>query len=1116
MTTGDEDIRARLALFQQIFESVTDWQTLLRVDRGNRFVVVATNRAMNEAMARITGLQPAVIEGHEMEDVFCKLHYTPEQIQFRRSVCEAVVRDKTMRSFLGAPAQPNTSGESAEVSVFPILDQTGECSHLLFSARVVTRRLKAEAELREREERLRLIFNAHQDLQSLFRLEPDGRFINESFNEAAIDYAKQFIADPEEYLERERDEFLRALGAPEHLIEDRLAAWREVAQRGIPMRTNFDVMINPATGHRETGEMTMVPILNREGRCTHLLWTGHLTTERRRVEEELRKRGQDLAEAQRIAHIGSWTWDVEAKSVTWSDEMYRIVGREIQQDAPPLPGFLALIPEEEREHVKKGILDAYRARVGHDIEHRIVRPDGTERFVRTQSSVHLDSAGRALRISGTLHDITEQKLAVLREGARLRRLKQLSELSMMLSGDPATVFDRLVRMIAELFEVPIVEVCEVEGSNLIYRTVYVNGKVTPDAGSCPLDITPCATVAAAGEIRTYAWVQESFPAVPFLREHSADSWCGVPSVDGSGKVVAITCLVDDRPHDYSEEDRQILRVIGQRIATELERARSLASSLRMAEELRENERRLEESQRMAHLGSWYSEDLPGGVMTWSDEVYRIYEIERGTVPLNLELVMARAHPDDHALILKTNGDLARECAHFSEAGEKGDLEPLVVEHIAEHRLVMPDGRVKYVALHGTVKAGTDGKPQMRGTIQDVTERRRAEQEREKLQAQLARAQQMESIGRLAGGVAHDFNNMLTVILGYAAMIKEALPADPSMQLYINEIIKAGSRSKDLTQKLLGFSRRQIIAPVSSNLNELVADLQEPLARLIGEDVELLFNPGKDLWKVLVDPSQINQILLNLIVNARDAMPGGGRLTIDTENADITREYYKLQAGARPGQYVLLSVSDTGVGISEETLPHIFEPFFTTKEKDKGTGLGLATVYGIVQQNGGFVNVSSEPGHGTIFKIYFPREASKTVGEKIVPEEGGKRAGQGKILLVEDDELVRTMTTAALERIGYTPLVAASPEEALELYSRAGSDIRLMLTDVVMPGMNGMQLRDRMRALNPRIKVLFMSGYTSNVIVNHGVLKKGVHFIQKPFSIESLGRQLEEILAADEA
>jgi two-component system, cell cycle sensor histidine kinase and response regulator CckA len=394
---------------------------------------------------------------------------------------------------------------------------------------------------------------------------------------------------------------------------------------------------------------------------------------------------------------------------------------------------------------------------------------------------------------------------------------------------------------------------------------------------------------------------------------------------------------------------------------------------------------------------------------------------------------------------------------------------------------------------------------------DIRERKKAEEEKATLEMELARAQKMESIGRLAGGVAHDFNNMLTVILGYAALIKAGLAPKAKWRREIENIEKAAQHSKDITAQLLTFSRQQMIAPRLVNLNELVADLRQTLSHLIREDIELTFSPSTDLWNVLADPAQVKQILLNLVVNARDAMPHGGKLTIETENVIVSPEDCRFEPGAKPGHYVALSVSDSGVGMSTETLARIFEPFFTTKNRDQGTGLGLATVYGITKQSGGFLNVYSELDRGSRFKIYIPRMAVEI--QEPDRDFEAMPPGQGGILVLEDDDLVRQTVAHALSAIGYTPLIASSPEEAIDLCSRSDSEIRLVLTDVIMPRVNGAQIQERLKALRPDLKVLYMSGYTANVISNHGVLRQGINFIQKPFTLEQLAQKLDEILTS---
>ena len=395
---------------------------------------------------------------------------------------------------------------------------------------------------------------------------------------------------------------------------------------------------------------------------------------------------------------------------------------------------------------------------------------------------------------------------------------------------------------------------------------------------------------------------------------------------------------------------------------------------------------------------------------------------------------------------------------------------------------------------------------------DITASKKSREERYKLEAQLMQAQKMEIVGRLAGGVAHDFNNMLSVILGYVDLAKLRLAKQHPVLNDIAEIEKAAIRSRDITTQLLAFSRKQIIEPKIIDLNDLVAHTQKALIRLIGEDVGLHVALGENLWPIKFDPSQIEQILINLAVNARDAMPDGGRLTIETVNTVLDDSYCEKNIDFVPGHYVRLSFSDNGVGMDKETLQHIFEPFFTTKDVGKGTGLGLATVYGIVKQNNGFVNVYSEPAHGTTFSIYLPR-AEEESDHPIEPEEDVQITGTGNILLVEDDAMVLQITRGILESIGYTVKSADKPADAVAYCKNPDACIDLVITDVVMPGISGKELRNKLVEIRPDINVIFMSGYTADVIAQHGVLEDGVQFIQKPFTIKSLAAKVAEALAA---
>ena len=421
------------------------------------------------------------------------------------------------------------------------------------------------------------------------------------------------------------------------------------------------------------------------------------------------------------------------------------------------------------------------------------------------------------------------------------------------------------------------------------------------------------------------------------------------------------------------------------------------------------------------------------------------------------------------------------------------------------KLIRKDGSWGYVETSVSLRIDSKGREiGFRGIVRDITEQR-------KIEAQLVQAQKMESVGRLAGGVAHDYNNALSVIMGYTELAMANADLAGPLQADLNEVLKAGRRATDITRQLLAFARKQTIAPIVLDLNESVENMLKMLRRLIGEDIDLVWLPMMGLGNIRMDPSQIDQILANLCVNARDAIKGVGKVTIETKDMVFDEAYCADHTGFTPGKFVLLAVSDNGCGMDKEILNNIFEPFFTTKDLDKGTGLGLSMVYGIVKQNKGFINVYSEPDKGTTIKIYLPLHGGESV---VIQEEIHQKSPQGSgetILVVEDDLPILKLIKKILMELDYTVLVSGTPKGAMSLAKEHTGKINLLLTDMIMPEMNGLELANSLKLLHPDLKLVFMSGYTANAIAHHGVLDKGVHFIQKPFSKNDLAKIVRKVL-----
>ena len=587
-------------------------------------------------------------------------------------------------------------------------------------------------------------------------------------------------------------------------------------------------------------------------------------------------------------------------------------------------------------------------------------------------------------------------------------------------------------------------------------------------------------------------LEERYPGLLAIRA-GFRSMISVPLIS-KDQVIGVLHLRSLKPNAYTESDLTLAERVCNQIAGAIANAQLFIERKQMEEALRKSEERFRDLYDHAPLG-YHEYDAEGRItcVNRTDLEMLGYTAEE-MIGQSMWKFNVGENTVREQILAKLAGTL-RPGRNLERTYRRKDGTTFPV--LIEDRLILDEkGQIKGI----------------RCTIQDITERKRVEEEKASLKEQLRQSQKMEAIGKLAGGVAHDFNNLLTVIHGYSELMLNSLDQNSRLRQDVQEIMHASERASSLTRQLLAFSRKQVLQPKVLDLNAHVSNMDKMLRRMIGEDIELVTLLVTDLGRIKADPGQIEQVLLNLAVNAKDAMLSGGKLTIETANVKLDENYACSRVGVTPGDYVMLSMSDTGVGMAPETKERIFEPFFTTKDTGKGTGLGLSTVYGIIQQSGGNIWVYSEPGLGTTFKIYLPTIEGNT--ESLRPAAVSTKSLQGSetILLVEDEEMVRKLACTVLEKNGYRVLEASNGDKALDVVQgQNGNLIHLMVTDVVMPGMSGRQLADRLVSLQPELKVLYMSGYTDNAIVHHGVLDPGVAYIQKPFTPDALASKVREIL-----
>jgi two-component system cell cycle sensor histidine kinase/response regulator CckA len=788
---------------------------------------------------------------------------------------------------------------------------------------------------------------------------------------------------------------------------------------------------------------------------------------RKRADEALVQKNKRLDLAQSAAKAGIWDWDIITGHIEWSPQMFGLLGLDPQSTTASFEAWRTALHPEDVEIAGQRIDEALKEGTHLNSDYRVILPDGRIRWINAGGDGEYDGQGRPVRMIGICIDITERK----QSEEALKKTERLK------SG--------LLDNMNETQHIAMIGSWEWD---LKTNHVWWSDETYRIFGVTPQDFVPnfeanCKFI-HPDDLARYG---KSFEHSIKTREPLAYD-CRLVTNDGHLKH----CHAGGMCH--YDDSGQPIRFIGTIM--------DITERKQAEEELKTNKAKLSNALEMAHLGHW-EYDAANDLFTFNDQFYNIFRttVEQvgGYTMHSAEYAHRFIHPDDIHLV----GEETRKAIETTDPHFKRQI---------EHRILYADGTVGYITVRFFIVKDSHGRTvKTYGVNQDITERKREEKEKEKLQDQLLQSQKMESVGRLAGGVAHDFNNMLGVILGHAEMAMEKV--DPTEPLYGNleEIRKSANRSTDLTRQLLAFARKQMVSPKVMDLNETIEGMLKMLRRLIGEDINLAWLPGAYLWPVKMDESQIDQVLANLIVNSRDAITGVGKVTLETQNVYCDEAYCADHAGCVPGDYVLLTVSDDGCGMDKEIQSKLFEPFFTTKEMGKGTGLGLATVYGIVKQNSGFIDVYSEPDEGTTLKIYLPRYIGKIEKARMEGPQKPVMLGNETILVVEDEPALLELSCSMLEKQGYRVLAAHTPGEAIRLAEEYTEEIHLLITDVVMPEMNGQELAKKMLCLYPNMRRLFMSGYTADIIAHHGVLDEGMHFLQKPFSRKALTTKVGEAL-----
>jgi two-component system cell cycle sensor histidine kinase/response regulator CckA len=841
--------------------------------------------------------------------------------------------------------------------------------------------------------------------------------------------------------------------------------------------------------------VTVTLIKGPDGAPVRFHLTAQETGDRKQAELALQQSEERCRLAARVTEVAVWEWDLLTDRITWDESAEGTFGYAGGGFGSTAAWWYERLHGEDRERVVAGI---HQAIADGDLiwadEYRFRRADGSYAYVSDRAAIVRDAGGDAIRMVGAVADATERHRAELLARGQSQLLEQIAA-----GLELDAVLERICRfteahgtgMIASIMLVepgePMLRLASAPSLSAAYRAAVQAVPIGPDAGACGTAVFQGERAVVRDIAMDSRWAYGRELA---LAQGLRAAWV-VPFFGTAGRVLGSFVLYYREPREPVTVDLQVVEIATHltEIAVERERnQQALSRSTRLFVQVLEN---LPVGVGVLDRDGRITFENPASLAIWGVGPESGLERCRGY----------RGWQDD------ATEPIAPDEWPAVKAIQQGETTLNQVVTIEG-----PDGVQKSVLGSAVPLRSTGG--EILGAIalsQDITEWRAAEEALRRSQEQLQQAQKMEAVGQLAGGIAHDFNNLLTGMLSYSELILHELHQDDPIRADLEQIRQAAQRAAALTRQLLAFSRRQVLQPKIHSLNSTVAELDGMLRRLLGAGVALETELDPGLWYVLADPSQLEQVLVNLVVNARDAMPGGGQLTILTENALLDVAAAERANGMRPGAYVRLTVRDTGVGMDVPTQARIFDPFFTTKETGQGTGLGLSTVYGIVEQSGGHIAVESAPGHGAAFTIYLPRHEGPGNGVLPAVDRRGLPGGSETLLLVEDEAAVRSSARRLLERHGYTVIEARHGADGLRIVEQGDQKIDLVLTDLVMPEMGGRELVERLRARHPALKVLFMSGYSQRAVTVDGAMPPATGFVEKPFTVEQLTHRLREIL-----